>query len=132
MEVAYVDEHGLWVSVAPNAASLTGTNASQALEAAVIITKETEPTLQAMLGLLATDGVVDIALSGSFGIRIGALQLQFSYWQSQNVPCCDLVYARQHNASTSACNNPPTDMVKGDDMLTNRPTPAPINASSLL
>ena len=85
---------------------------------------------------LATDVlrlcVVDIALSGSFGIRIGALQLQFSYWQSQNVPCCDLVYARQHNASTSACNNPPTDMVKGDDMLTNRPTPAPINASSLL
>lgn len=134
VEVAFVDEHDLWVPVPPNAASLTGTNTSDALDATIIITADTEPVLQTMLELLASTGVVEIALSGSFGIRIGALQLQFTYWQTQNVPCCDLYYARTHNASTSACNNPPTDMIKGNDLLswgpsltpTPMPTPLPI------
>ena len=119
--VAFVDTSDLWIPVAPDVASLTGINASQALDAAVPVDDPaTRPVLEEMIGILAENGFVDIALSGSFGLRIGALQVTFSYWQAGNVPCCDLEYAQTHNASTSACNNPPTQIIKG------RARPVPI------
>jgi hypothetical protein len=115
VEVATVNEKGLWVPILPNSAQLTGTNMSDALHADVVVSPQTLPVLEAMLAELGEAGFVHIALQGTFGLRLGNLILNFHYWQAQNVPCCDLAYAQSHNASSSECNNPPTDKIKGSE-----------------
>ena len=115
-EVATVDEHGLWIPIAPNGASLTGTDMNSSLVATISADLASAHALEVLMNELRCYGYLYIALAGSFGLRIGALQLTFDYWQAQNVPCCDLNYARCHDAASSICNAPPTDMIRGEQL----------------
>ena len=117
--------------------ALTGSNASQALDAmlSVFIDSEAENITRkatvAFLSALGTQGYAfgGVGVSGTLSLRVGSLPLQLTYTQ-EGVPCCALRYAISHNATTSKCSKPPTDTIKGENLRTHQPTIAPTASPS--